>query len=163
MGYQNVVDASQFDIDLETQVGEGLRGGLHHILHLNTLSGHSQKSVSDTFHFRCRKRTETSVQQPTAQRIYHGRIDSKFKSFNLTKTKPKAVKDTKMALNMTDVFLFCFLSIIYVFLCWRSDCLLFTTCIRVPLYVYIVYIVILYIFYVSIVYIPYAYPYCHAV
>lgn len=78
MGYEYVVDAAQFDVDLETQVGEGLRGGLHHILYLNALSGHSQKSVSNTFHFRWRTRTETSVQQPIAQRIYHGRIDTEF-------------------------------------------------------------------------------------
>lgn len=51
VGYQYVVDATQFDIDLETEIGEGLRGGFNHILHLNALSGHSQKSVSNTFYF----------------------------------------------------------------------------------------------------------------
>ncbi len=51
MGYQYVVDATQFDVDLETEIGEGLRGGFQHILHLNALSGHSQKSVSNTFYF----------------------------------------------------------------------------------------------------------------
>lgn len=52
MGYQNVVDATQFSIDLEAEVGECLRGGLHHILHLDTLGCHSQQSISNTLYLR---------------------------------------------------------------------------------------------------------------
>ena len=52
MRYQDVVDASQLDVDLEAEVGEGLRGRLHHILHLDALGGHAQEGVSYTLHLR---------------------------------------------------------------------------------------------------------------
>lgn len=42
MWHQHIVDASQFGVDLEAEIGQGLRGGLHHVLHLHALSGHSQ-------------------------------------------------------------------------------------------------------------------------
>ena len=41
VGHQDIVDSPQLDIDLEAEVGEGLGGRLHHVLHLDTLSGHS--------------------------------------------------------------------------------------------------------------------------
>lgn len=41
MGHQDIVDAPQLGVDLEAEVGEGLGGRLHHVLHLDTLSGHS--------------------------------------------------------------------------------------------------------------------------
>ena len=50
--HQNVVDASQLHIDLEAEVGEGLRGCLHHVLHLDTLRGHAQERVSHTLYLR---------------------------------------------------------------------------------------------------------------
>lgn len=50
MGYQNVVDATQFSIDLEAEVRECLRGGLHYILHLDTLGCHAEQSISNTLH-----------------------------------------------------------------------------------------------------------------
>ena len=40
--YKDAVDASELDVDLEAEVGEGLGGGTEHIPHLHTLCGHSQ-------------------------------------------------------------------------------------------------------------------------
>ena len=48
--YEDAVDSAQFDIDLETEVGEGLSRWLHHILHLHTLRGHTQQRVSHPLH-----------------------------------------------------------------------------------------------------------------
>lgn len=42
MRHQDVVDAPQLGIDLQAQVGEGLGGCLHHILHLYTLCCHAK-------------------------------------------------------------------------------------------------------------------------
>ena len=50
--HQDVVDASQLHIDLEAEVGEGLRGRLHYVLHLDTLRGHAQERVSHTLYLR---------------------------------------------------------------------------------------------------------------
>jgi len=47
---KNVVDSTQFDINLEAKVGKGLRCGLLYIFHLDTLGGHAKNSVSNTFH-----------------------------------------------------------------------------------------------------------------
>lgn len=52
MGYQNVVDATQFSINLETEVGQRLRRGFHNILHLDTLGCHAQQSISNTLYLR---------------------------------------------------------------------------------------------------------------
>lgn len=52
MWYQYVVNAAQLDVDFEAEVGEGLGGRLHHVLHLHTLGGHSQQGVSNTLHLR---------------------------------------------------------------------------------------------------------------
>ena len=41
-GDQDAVDSAQFDVNLQTEVGEGLCRWLHHILDLNTLRGHAQ-------------------------------------------------------------------------------------------------------------------------
>ena len=40
--HEYVVDSSQFHVDLEAEVGEGLWWGSDHILHLYTLCRHSQ-------------------------------------------------------------------------------------------------------------------------
>lgn len=55
MGYQDIVDASQFSIDLQTQVGQGLRGRLHYVFHLHTLRGHAEKSVTHSLHLSWRQ------------------------------------------------------------------------------------------------------------
>ena len=52
MRHKDVVDAPQFGVDLQAEVGQGLGGGLHHVLHLDTLGGHSQQGVSHTLHLR---------------------------------------------------------------------------------------------------------------
>ena len=44
---QNGVDPSQLDVDLETQVGQGLGRCLVDILGLDALCGHAQNSVAD--------------------------------------------------------------------------------------------------------------------
>lgn len=53
MRHQDVVDASQLGVDLEAQVGERLRGRLHYVLHLHTLSGHAKKGVPHPLHLSC--------------------------------------------------------------------------------------------------------------
>ena len=53
MRHKDVVDAPQFGVDLQAEVGQGLRGGLHHVLHLDALGGHAQQGVSHTLHLRC--------------------------------------------------------------------------------------------------------------
>lgn len=53
MRQQDVVDPSQFDIDLQAEVGQRLRRRLHHVLHLDALSGHAKEGVSDPLHLRC--------------------------------------------------------------------------------------------------------------
>lgn len=58
MGNQNIVDATQFSVDLEAEVGESLRGGLHYILHLDTLGCHAQQSISNTLHLRYKARNK---------------------------------------------------------------------------------------------------------
>lgn len=50
---QDVVDASQFDVNFEAEVGKCLRRRLHYVFDLNTLSGHPQQRVSDPLHFSC--------------------------------------------------------------------------------------------------------------
>lgn len=50
---KNVVDSTQFDINLEAEVGKGLRCGFLYILHLDTLRGHAKNSVSNTLHLSC--------------------------------------------------------------------------------------------------------------
>lgn len=50
---QDVVDASQFNVDLQTEVGEGLRRRLHYVLHLDTLGGHAKEGVSHPLHLSC--------------------------------------------------------------------------------------------------------------
>jgi len=51
---QDVVDSSQFDVDLEAEVGQRLRGRLHHVLHLDALGGHAEEGVSHPLHLSCR-------------------------------------------------------------------------------------------------------------
>lgn len=50
---QDVVDASEFDVDLEAEVGQCLRRGLDYVLHLDTLSGHAEQGVSNPLHLSC--------------------------------------------------------------------------------------------------------------
>lgn len=56
MRHQDVVDPSQFGIDLQTKVGQGLRGRLHHVLHLDALRGHAQKCVAHSLHLSWRQK-----------------------------------------------------------------------------------------------------------
>ena len=49
--YQYVVDAAQFDVDLETQIGQRLRRRPCHILGLNALSRDSNQSVTHSLYF----------------------------------------------------------------------------------------------------------------
>lgn len=53
MWNQNVVDASQFDIDLEAEVREGLRGRFYYVLHLHALGGHAEEGVTHPLHLSC--------------------------------------------------------------------------------------------------------------
>lgn len=50
---EDVIDAAQLDVDLQTEVGEGLRCCLLNILHLHTLRGHAKYRVPNTFHLSC--------------------------------------------------------------------------------------------------------------
>lgn len=60
---KDVVDSAQLDIDLETEVGEGLWSGLLHVLHLHTLGGHAQHRVAHTLDFGCRDRGQRSFRE----------------------------------------------------------------------------------------------------
>lgn len=68
---QDVVDSSQFDVDLEAEVWEGLGGRLHHILHLHTLSGHAEEGVTHTLHLRCGEEVEYSFNSPINSKCTH--------------------------------------------------------------------------------------------
>ena len=48
--HQNAVNSTQFDVDLETEVGESLGGGTHNVLKLDTLRGHTQHCITHTLH-----------------------------------------------------------------------------------------------------------------
>lgn len=50
---EDVIYPTQLDVDLQTQVGEGLRSRLLNILHLHTLRRHAKYCVANTFHLRC--------------------------------------------------------------------------------------------------------------
>lgn len=56
VGYQYIVDAPQFGVNLETEIGERLRGSFYHILYLDTLGCHAKQSVTNTLYFRWRTR-----------------------------------------------------------------------------------------------------------
>jgi hypothetical protein len=49
--HQDRVDAAQFDVDLQAEVGQRLRRSLVHVLGLHALSGHPQDGVADPLHF----------------------------------------------------------------------------------------------------------------
>lgn len=53
LGQQDVVHASQLDVDLQAEVGQGLRCGPLHILHLHTLCGHPQHRVPHALDLGC--------------------------------------------------------------------------------------------------------------
>lgn len=55
MWNQDVVDASQLDVDLEAEVGERLRGRLHYVLHLHTLGRHAKEGVAHPLHLSCKQ------------------------------------------------------------------------------------------------------------
>ena len=69
--HQDVVDAPQFGVDLQAEVGQGLGGRLHHVLHLDTLGGHAQQGVSHPLHLRCGGRG-------THKRCLRSRISKKY-------------------------------------------------------------------------------------
>ncbi len=55
-GKQDGIDAAQLHIDLETEIGEGLRRGFVHILHLYALGGHAQEGVTHPLHLSVHRR-----------------------------------------------------------------------------------------------------------
>lgn len=61
--HEDVVDPPELDVDLEAEVGKGLRGGFHHVLDLDTLRGHSQEGVPNTLHLGCGQRKQMSTRQ----------------------------------------------------------------------------------------------------
>lgn len=61
MRHQDVVDASQLGVDLEAQVGEGLRGRLHYVLHLHTLGCHAKESVPHPLYLSWRRKQMTKI------------------------------------------------------------------------------------------------------
>lgn len=60
--HKDVVDPAKLDVDLEAEVGKGLRGGFHHVLDLDTLRGHSQEGVPNAFHLSCGQRKQMNTQ-----------------------------------------------------------------------------------------------------
>ena len=70
MWHQDVVDAPQFGVDLQTEVGQGLGGGLHHVLHLDTLGGHAQQGVSHPLHLRCEGGGHSTLVKKQDQKKY---------------------------------------------------------------------------------------------
>lgn len=60
--HKDVVDPAKLDVDLEAEVGKGLRGGFHHVLDLDALRGHSQEGVPNTLHLGCRQRKHVNRQ-----------------------------------------------------------------------------------------------------
>lgn len=62
MRHKDVVDPAKLDVDLEAEVGKGLRGGFHHVLDLDALRGHSQEGVPNTLHLGCRQRKHVNRQ-----------------------------------------------------------------------------------------------------
>lgn len=63
--HKDVVDPAKLDVDLEAEVGKGLRGGFHHVLDLDTLRGHSQEGVPNALHLSCRQRKQMRKQMNT--------------------------------------------------------------------------------------------------
>ena len=52
-GHDDAIDPSQFDVDLQTEVGQGLEVDLCHIANLHTLLCHTYLCVTHTLHYRC--------------------------------------------------------------------------------------------------------------
>jgi len=48
---KNTVDASQLDVDFQTQIGQRLRGSFVHIFGVNTLGCHPENSITNTLYF----------------------------------------------------------------------------------------------------------------
>lgn len=57
---EDVIDPAQFDVDLQTQVGEGLRSRLLDVLHLHALRRHAEHRVANTLHLGYDTHTHTS-------------------------------------------------------------------------------------------------------
>lgn len=60
--HKDVVDPAKLDVDLEAEVGKGLRGGFHHVFDLDALCGHSQERVPNSLHLGCRQRKRVNRQ-----------------------------------------------------------------------------------------------------
>lgn len=54
--HEDAVDAAQFNVDLQAQVGQRLRRCLVYVLGLYALRGHAQQSVADSLHFGCKQK-----------------------------------------------------------------------------------------------------------
>jgi len=59
-GQENAVDAAKFDVDFQTQVGDGLRRRFVHVLRLNALRRHAEHYVAHALHFRCHTKHDKS-------------------------------------------------------------------------------------------------------
>ena len=70
---EDVVHAAQFDIDLQTEVGQGLRRGPLHVLHLHALRGHAQHGISHTLDLSCQENgvLSTAPQRSSAHPTRH--------------------------------------------------------------------------------------------
>lgn len=67
MRYKHIVDSSKLCVYLQTQVGQCLRGRFHHVLYLNTLSGHAKKRVTNPLYFSCDRKVRQWFQLPNSQ------------------------------------------------------------------------------------------------
>lgn len=66
LGQQDVVHASQLDVDLQAEVGQGLWCGPLHVLHLHTLCGHPQHRVPHALDLGCgARKTHTLAALPS--------------------------------------------------------------------------------------------------
>ena len=68
-GQQNTVDATKLDVNLETQVGNGLRRRFVDVLRLNALRCHPEHYVTDAFHLGWIQTTTTSYTCTTANTL----------------------------------------------------------------------------------------------
>lgn len=58
---EDVINTTQLDIDLQTEVGEGLRCCLLNILHLHALRCHSKYRIPNTFHLSYNTKIKTEI------------------------------------------------------------------------------------------------------
>lgn len=64
---EDVVDPAQLDVDLQTEVGEGLRRRLLNVLHLHALRGHAEHRVANALHLSCNAK-HPAIKHDPAQR-----------------------------------------------------------------------------------------------